>query len=52
MSTNSPNPYATPRAAVADQPASPPGEYIPGGQSVPASRGWSWIAEGWLAAPA
>ena len=43
MSTN---PYAAPKAAVVDEPAAQ-GEYIPGGQSVPASRGWSWIADGW-----
>jgi uncharacterized membrane protein len=43
MSTN---PYATPKAAVADAPV-PQGEYIPGGKSVPASRGWNWIADGW-----
>ena len=45
--SSAPNPYATPRAAVADEPASP-GEYVPGGQAVPASRGWSWIADGWM----
>jgi len=44
MSTN---PYATPKAAVSDEP-SPQGEYIPGGQGVAASRGWSWIADGWM----
>jgi uncharacterized membrane protein len=43
MSTN---PYATPKAAVADEPV-PVGEYIPGGQNVPAARGWNWIADGW-----
>lgn len=40
------NPYATPKAAVADEPV-PQGEYIPGGRNVPASHGWSWIADGW-----
>lgn len=40
------NPYATPKAAVADEPV-PQGEYIPGGHGVPASHGWSWIAGGW-----
>ena len=40
------NPYATPRAAVADEPV-PQGEYVPGGKGVPASRGWSWLTEGW-----
>ena len=43
MSTN---PYATPKAAVADEPV-PQGDYLPGGQSVPAAQGWTWIAEGW-----
>src|SRR5260221_1570145 len=40
------NPYATPRAAVSDEPV-PQGEYVPGGKSVPASRGWNWLADGW-----
>jgi len=43
MSTN---PYAAPKAAVADEPV-PQGEYVPGGKSVPASNGWTWIADGW-----
>lgn len=43
MSTN---PYATPKAAVADEPVSQ-GEYIAGGHGVPAARGWNWIADGW-----
>ena len=43
MSTN---PYAAPKAAVADEPV-PQGEYVPGGKSVLASNGWNWIAEGW-----
>jgi hypothetical protein len=43
MSTN---PYATPKAAVADEPV-PQGEYVPGGKSVPASRGWTWIVDAW-----
>jgi hypothetical protein len=40
------NPYAAPKAAVADEPASQ-GQYIPGGHGVAASRGWNWIADGW-----
>ena len=40
------NPYAAPKAAVADEPV-PQGEYVEGGQAVPASHGWNWIAEGW-----
>jgi uncharacterized membrane protein len=43
MSTN---PYAAPRAAVADETVKL-GEYIPGGRGVPAGRGWSWISDGW-----
>jgi uncharacterized membrane protein len=44
MSTN---PYAAPTAAVADETISLNADFIPGGQSVPAGHGWSWIAEGW-----
>jgi uncharacterized membrane protein len=40
------NPYATPKAAVADEPV-PHGELVPGGKGVPASNGWSWLADGW-----
>jgi uncharacterized membrane protein len=40
------NPYATPKATVADEPVAQ-GEYIPGGRKVPASNGWNWIADGW-----
>jgi uncharacterized membrane protein len=40
------NPYAAPKAAVADAPVAQ-GEYVPGGKSVPASNGWNWIADGW-----
>jgi uncharacterized membrane protein len=40
------NPYATPKAAVADA-AVPQGEFVPGGKGVPAARGWSWFADGW-----
>jgi len=40
------NPYATPKAAVADAPV-PQGEFVPGGKGVLASRGWNWIADGW-----
>src|SRR3954471_21747658 len=40
------NPYATPKASVADAPV-PQGEYVPGGKGVPASRGWSWLADSW-----
>ncbi|HEV8107880.1 MAG TPA: BPSS1780 family membrane protein [Burkholderiales bacterium] len=44
MST--PNPYAAPRAPVADA-ADAPRNFLPTGRAVPAARGWSWIAEGW-----
>ena len=43
MSTN---PYAAPKATVADEPVAQ-GQYVPGGQKVPASQGWNWIADGW-----
>lgn len=40
------NPYAAPKAPVAEAvPAQ--GNFIPGGRTVDAGRGWSWIAEGW-----
>jgi uncharacterized membrane protein len=42
------NPYAPPRSRVADAAAPlPDGELIPGGQSVPAGNGWTWIADAW-----
>jgi uncharacterized membrane protein len=44
MST--PNPYAAPRAPVADA-AEAPRNFLPTGRAVPAARGWNWIAEGW-----
>jgi len=40
------NPYAAPKAAVADEPVAQ-GQYVPGGQKVLASQGWNWIADGW-----
>jgi uncharacterized membrane protein len=40
------NPYAAPKATVADEPVAQ-GQYVPGGQKVPASQGWNWIADGW-----
>lgn len=45
MST--PNPYAAPKAPVADQTVVLPNNFIPGGRSVPAGRGASWVSEGW-----
>lgn len=43
MST--PNPYAAPRAPVADA-AGAPRNFIATGRAVPAGHGWNWIAEG------
>ena len=40
------NPYAAPKAAVADATVSQ-GNFIPGGRGVGAGRGWDWIASGW-----
>jgi uncharacterized membrane protein len=42
-----PNPYATPKGAVADASVVQQGNYVPGGRNVPAGNGWTWIAEGW-----
>lgn len=42
-----PNPYAAPRAPVADEAAVPPANFLPGGRGVPAARGWQWIVAGW-----
>lgn len=44
MST--PNPYAAPRAPVADT-AEGPLNFIPAGRAVAAARGWAWIADAW-----
>lgn len=41
-----PNPYAAPKAPVAETELSQ-GRFIAGGRAVAAGRGWSWIAEGW-----
>jgi uncharacterized membrane protein len=42
------DPYAAPKAPVADTPGVPiEGNFIPDGQSVPAANGWSWIVAGW-----
>jgi len=45
MST--PNPYAAPRAPVADAASPQEGNFVPGGRGVPAAHGWSWIVGGW-----
>ena len=41
------NPYAAPKAAVADQTVIQNADFVPAGQSRPAGHGWTWIAEGW-----
>jgi len=41
------NPYAAPKAAVADQAVILDGEFIPGGRSTSAGRGWAWIVDAW-----
>jgi uncharacterized membrane protein len=44
----SPDPYAAPKATVADSVHHKgPEDYVPGGQQLPASAGWDWFAEGW-----
>jgi uncharacterized membrane protein len=43
MST--PNPYAAPKALVADA-AAAPRNFLPTGRALPPGRGWTWIAEG------
>jgi uncharacterized membrane protein len=41
------NPYAAPKAAVADEALGLNADFVPGGQSRPAASGWTWIADGW-----
>jgi uncharacterized membrane protein len=42
------DPYAAPRARVADRPdAGAEGAFIPEGQAVAAGNGWKWIVDGW-----
>jgi uncharacterized membrane protein len=41
------NPYAAPKAAVADETVVLNAEFVPGGQLRPAGNGWTWIADGW-----
>jgi hypothetical protein len=45
MST--PNPYAAPKAAVADETVVLNADFVPGGESRPAGNGWNWIVAGW-----
>jgi uncharacterized membrane protein len=42
MSTN---PYAAPRAQVADDTVVPRGDFLPAGRGVPTGNGWTWITE-------
>jgi uncharacterized membrane protein len=41
------NPYAAPKAAVADAAVVPQGNFVPGGRGVSAGNGWSWFTGGW-----
>lgn len=41
------NPYAAPKAPVADQALVPAGHFDPSGRSRPPGNGWTWIADGW-----
>ncbi len=45
--TTETNPYAAPKAPVADAVTAARGDFVPGGRARPAGRGWAWIAEGW-----
>lgn len=45
--TTETNPYAAPKAQVADAVTTVQGNFVPGGRARPAARGWAWIAEGW-----
>jgi uncharacterized membrane protein len=42
-----PNPYAAPRATVADAVSPQAGNFIPGGRGVAPGNGWTWITQGW-----
>ncbi|HVK55609.1 MAG TPA: BPSS1780 family membrane protein [Burkholderiales bacterium] len=42
------NPYAAPQSRVEDHlTASIDGNFVPGGQGVPAGNGWGWISSAW-----
>jgi len=45
--TTETNPYAAPKAPVADAATAVQGDFVPGGRALPAARGWAWIADGW-----
>ena len=41
------NPYAAPKAAVADATTATQGNFVPGGRSVTAGHGWTWVVDAW-----
>jgi uncharacterized membrane protein len=41
------NPYAAPKAPVADAAIASQGNFVPGGHGVEAGHGWNWIVGGW-----
>ena len=41
------NPYAAPRAQVADDTHTPLGNFLPAGRGVPTGNGWTWITDAW-----
>jgi len=41
------NPYAAPKAAVADETVVRNADFVPGGQSRPVGHGWMWITDAW-----
>jgi hypothetical protein len=41
------NPYAAPKAALADETVVLNADFVPGGQSRPIAHGWDWIADAW-----
>ena len=47
MSTNPTNPYAAPKAQVADETIVLRGNFIAGGRRVPTGNGWTWIGDAW-----
>ena len=44
MSTN---PYAAPKAQVADETLVPGGNFVPNGRTVPTGNGWTWFSAAW-----
>lgn len=41
------NPYAAPKAQVADATLVPQGDFVPNGRTVPPANGWTWITSAW-----